>query len=166
MVAKTNMKNCCRLSQNKIKKKGKDKSWCWHFHQIAGNGSFYLRSLFKDAIVTRHLQPGESVGIVRGHGASNRAKIWVKDFNRLWHYPCLQAWIHGSVVSIYRHTAASAGMPLILEFSAISISVNGLGIVAALISIWTVWQAASERQIPPNFWHYGWYQRKRASTWG
>lgn len=34
-----------------------------------------LCSLFKDAIMARHLQPRENVRIVRGRGASNRAKI-------------------------------------------------------------------------------------------
>lgn len=56
--------------KKQIKKQKQNK--CWHFHPIAGNGLFYLCSLFKDAIMTRHLQPRENARIVRGHRASNR----------------------------------------------------------------------------------------------
>lgn len=54
------MLDCCQFLK---KKKEKEK--------VDANATI----LFKDAIMTRHLQPRKNVSIVRGREASNRAEI-------------------------------------------------------------------------------------------
>lgn len=105
VVGKIKIKSYCQVCPKKEKKKGVDMTLSSKWVMVD------LCSLFKDAIMARHLQPRENVSIVRGRGASNRTKIWVNDFSRRWHYPWPQACIHGSILSIYWHTAASAVMP-------------------------------------------------------